>query len=283
LPGGGGIVDYKVMDYANQQAQCTFRCYLNSGIIEAYSGDIDVGYPSRIAVLLGSSPPNAFSPFIWNKIEIGIVIGASGSFDFHVNGNSAFAMTGVSTVPPTAQVASPNNWFNGLKIEVQQTCQIDDFNLNDATTGPGTYPCNSFLGDVATRTLRTTGNSSASWTPLTGANWQEVGEAQFDGDTSYNFATTVGDKDTFTFGPLPTTVSAVLGVQITGAYRKLDASAQTILQGLNSGGTSVSGSVWPMSLNYSYVTDLIVLDPHTGATWLPSAVDAVLGSYTLNS
>jgi hypothetical protein len=280
--GGNNVIDYKIMDYNNQQAQCTFRCLLNSGIVEAYSGDISAPNGAA-AVLIGSSPPNAYSPFVWNKIEISVTIGASGSFDFHVNGNSVFSMTGVSTVPPSGQVASPNAWFNGFQIVAQQTCDIDDFNLNDLTTGPGTYPANSFLGDVATRTLKTAANYSVTWTPLTGANWMEVGATQFVGDGSYNYAVTVGDIDLFTFSTLPTTVSAVLAVQVTGAYRKLDASAQTILQQLNSAGTTSVGATWVLSLGYTYLTDLFVLDPHTGATWTPAAVDAVIAGYKLNS
>jgi hypothetical protein len=284
-----GIVDYMLMDYANQIAQLTLRCFTDSGIILAYAGDPDIGTPTTTAVLLGSSPPNAFAPYVWNKIEVSAVMGTAGSFDIHVNGNSAFSMSGVRTIAPTSQTPSPNTWFNGFKVRVQGSgvsepfAYLDDFNLNDTTTGPGTYPCNSFLGDVATRTLKTAANSSVQWTPLANANWQEVGEVQFDADVTYNFATAVGNKDVFSFTTLPTTVSAVLGVQVTGAYRKLDASDQTILQGIVSGGTSSSGAVWHLSLGYMYTTDLFTVDPHTGATWLPSAVNALLASYTLNS
>ena len=286
-------LDFMVMDYSSPApngspagssgfAQLTFRTFPASGTVLVYQGDPAVTGYSTAPIY--STAPNAFSPYIWNKFEAKVTIATSGSFDFHVNGNSIASMTGVATN------TSGNNWFNGLRCRAgyqgaagSYAFYIDDFNLNDTTTGAGTYPLNNFIGDCATRTVFTTGNSSVSWTPLTGTNWQEVGETQFDRDTSYNHATTVGNTDLFTFGSLPTTTSVVFGVQLTGAYRKLDASAQTIVQVFSSGGTVVNGSAWTMSLDWAFYTDLLVLDPHTTATWTPTAVDALLGGYKLNS
>jgi hypothetical protein len=286
LPVDVPYVDYMLMDYVGGSVQITLRAVNDGGVILAYSGDPNLSG----AVLLGSSPPNAFSPYVWNKVEVSVTIGASGSFDLHYNGNSVLALSGVSCIAPPGQAATPSNYFNGFKVRfggagtnASPQGYIDDFNLNDLTTGPGTYPANSFLGDVATRTLKTAANYSVTWTPLTGANWMEVGAIQFVGDGSYNYAVTVGDIDLFTFSALPTTVSAVFAVQITGAYRKLDASAQTIIQQMNSAGTTSAGATWVLSLGYTYLTDLFVLDPNTGATWTPAAVDAVIAGYKLNS
>jgi hypothetical protein len=121
------------------------------------------------------------------------------------------------------------------------------------------------------------------WTPLAETNWQEVGETQFDGDTSYNYATTVGNTDLFTFGSLPTTVSVVYGVFVTGGYRKLDAGPETIVQKLVSSGSTASGSTMAMSLSYAFWTDLFVTDPHTGATWTPTSVNDIIAGYSLAS
>ena len=282
------FLDFMVMDYtaaapggspngSSGVAQLTFRMLPSSGTILVYAGD-----PVSGGTLLKSTAPNACSPYIWNKYEAKCLIDPSGSYDFHVNGNSVVSGTAATNT-------SGNSWLNGLRIRSgfaqsgPYAFLMDDFNLNDTTTGGGTYPLNGFIGDCATRTEFTTANSSVQWTPLANQNWQEVGEVQFDRDTSYNYATTVGDTDLFTFGSLPTTTSVVFGVQLTGAYRKLDASAQTIVQVFSSSGTVINGSAWTMSLDWAFYTDLLVLDPHTSATWTPTAVNALLGGYKLNS
>jgi hypothetical protein len=281
-PQSGDFVDFKVMDYTTSAPQITFRILLASGTVVVFIGDSTPNgtTPTQIA----ASPPNACNPYVWQKYEIKVAIGAPGSFDFHVNGSSVISSGSTNTQ------ATANAWFNGLRITGANLFGVggpqvsfDDFNLNDLTTGPGSFPCNTFIGDCATRTLRTAANSAVQWTPIAGTNWGEVNEVQFDGDATYNYATTIGDADLLSFGSLPTTVAAVFGVQVTGAYRKLDASAQTILQGIKSSGATASGAATPMSLNYTYVTDLFVLDPNTSATWTPTAVNALLGGYTLNS
>jgi hypothetical protein len=274
-------VDFQVMDYVGGAAQLTFRCNVDSGTIVAYRGD-----PISGGTVLATSPPNAFSPYVWAKYEASAVISSSGSFDFHIQGNSIFGgISGVNTQNTS------NSFFNGLRVRtsgigaglVANAVYIDDFNFNDSTTGPGTYPLNGFIGDCATRTLFTAANSSVQWTTLANTNHVEVGEYQFDRDTSYNYATTVGDTDLFTFGSLPTTTSAVFGVQLTGGYRKQDASAQTIVNVFSSSGTVLNGNAWALSLDWAFYTDLSVLDPHTSATWTPAAVNALIGGYKLNS
>jgi len=278
-PNSGAYIDFQAMDYTAGAAQLTLRVLLASGTVIAYLGD-----PNADFTQIAASPPNACNPFVWQKYEFKVVIGSSGSFDFHVNGNSVLSASGTNTQ------FTANAWFNGIQFRGGvlvgiggPTASFDDFNHNDLTTGPGTYPCNDFIGDCATRTLRTTGNSSVQWTPLSGTNWGEVNEVQLDGDITYNYASAVGDKDLFTFGALPTTVSAVFGVQITGAYRKLDASSQTVVQNLVSGGAATIGGTWVMSLNYTYITDPFVLDPNTSATWITTAVNSLTAGYTLNS
>lgn len=289
-PLNGQYLDIMLMDYSTPApggspngssgaAQITFRCSIASGLIQVYRGDPVVAG----ATLLAQTPPNAFSPYIWNKLETLATISTSGSFNLQVNGTSVVSASGVNTS------STGNAWYNGVRYRigfVQESGSallLDDFNLNDTTTGSGTYALNGFIGDCATRTLFTTANNSVSWTPLTSSNWVEVGEMQFDRDTSYNFATTVGNADTFTFGSLASTVAAVFGVQVTGAYRKQDAGSQTIKQRVISNGTTQDGSVWPLSLDWSYVTDLLVLDPHTGASWTVAAVNAIDAGYVLNS
>jgi len=288
-PIGTPYFDMRLYDYANQMVQMTFRFYLSSGTIVAYNGDPDV--PASMPNDLGSSKPNTFNPYVYNFFELGYVPSNSGSFDIHVNGNSVFSMSGVRTIGTISNLGGLNNWFNGVSWSFANSggggviaAYLDDFYLCDSTTGPGTYPCNTFLGDCATRTLYTAANNSVQWTPLANANWQEVGHTQFPGDSSYNYATTIGYTDLFTFGSLPTDVSVVFSVQVVGAYRKLDASAQTIVQIVKSGSsTFTSATPHVLSLGYTYIVDGTVLDPNTSASWTPTSVNSLIAGYKLNS
>jgi len=284
-------VDLQVMDYVQDLAQLTVRLDPRSGIVSVYSGDPDTTFPSP--VLLAMSTPNAFSPHIWNYVEVFASIGTGGAFDVHVQGSSVVSGSGVLVQYPTPLPAgkATRNDLSGFRYRLGEdgntqdgvALSIDDFYVCDSTTGPGTYPCNSFLGDVAVQTLTPTANVSVQWTPLAGTNYTEVSTAQFEGDLSYNSAGVVGAADVFTLSALPTSTLAVFGVQLTGAYRKLNASAQTIVQTVTSGGTAQASAPLTMSLAYAYYSTMLPLDPHTSASWTPAAVNLMHAGYTLHS
>ncbi len=283
--------DLMLVDYANNVTQVTVRFGLLPGVVTVYAGDRDT---TAEPTILGRSGTNAFSPYIWNYVELGATIGATGSVEVRINGNSVVSISGATVYPaPLPAGATASSVFNGLRVRVNTqgaqnptgttALSLDDLYICSGDAGPGTYPCKTFVGDVAVRTLRPTGNASVQWTPLAQTNWQMLSEAQLDGDTSYNAATAVGAQDLFTFQPLPTTVSTVFGVQVTGAHRKQDASAQAITQNIVSGGTAAASAPYTLSLSYSYSTSLFVLDPHTNATWTPASVDLLIAGFTLNS
>ncbi len=291
---GNPWFDLHVMDYVNNVAQLTFRFILNSGAVTVYNGDPNnTAGQETASTVIGQSPPNAFSPYLWNYIEVMFDIAASaGTFAVQVNGVTVVSGTGQTNYPATLPDGNPARTdASGFRFRVASAtiagasyaAAIDDFYLCDTTTGPGSYPCNTFLGDTAVRTLYPTANSSVQWTPFANTNYEEVNASQFDGDSTYNYASAAGDTDLFTFGSLPTSVSAVYAVQTTGAYRKQDAGANTIIQEISSSGTTASGSSHVLSLGYGYYTDLFVVDPHTGTTFSPTAVNALVGGYELAS
>jgi hypothetical protein len=153
----------------------------------------------------------------------------------------------------------------------------------DSTTGPGSYACNTFLGDVRTAALFPTSNGTVSWTPLTGSNWSEVNEVAFDGDSSYNYTSAAGNQDILNFGSLVGTVSGILAVAVTGAYRKDDAGTHTLAQQIVSSGTQEAGATISVPGTYVYDTDVFVLDPATGASWTVTGVNALKAGYKLLS
>lgn len=276
--GSQGFFDFCAMDYTAGVPQMTFRLLVASGTILVYLGDANSPGNNPIA----ATPPNAAAPFMPLKYELLINIGSSGSYNFSVNGTSVISATGVNTKN------TANAWTNGFRMRSGVLSGtggpffvIDNFCCNDTTSGPGTFPFNGFAGDVAVRTLRTTGNISVAWIPFSGTNWQEVNAIQFVGDAAYNYTMTNAATDQFSFGSLPADVSTVFAVQVTGAYRKEDSGNQRIQQFLVSGSATATLSSQDLALSYGYYTDLQVLDPNTAATWTPAAVNALNGGYTL--
>jgi len=279
---------------------CGFACQLGSETTAQFyfndmSGSGPVGTPQFYLQLNGStgtiaiysgagtfentSTAAAFTPTVWNYIEIGAVIGTAGSVTVRINGVQVVAAT-------FDTVNTANTWVNGIRVQSDSYgsyISLDDFYWCDNTTGAGANPCNTFLGDVSVDTLFPTSNFAVAWTPLANTNWQEVSELSNDGDVSYNSAATVGAVDTYNFGPLRPTATAVLGVQTTGAYRKDDATARTLQQRVLSAGSTADGTTVSIPATYTYETDLFVVDPSTTANWTVAAVNAIAAGYELVS
>lgn len=201
-------------------------------------------------------------------VEIGWVISkTTGRVIVRVNGATVLNQTG-NTAPLTA-----NLWVNQISMgtpNLNDTATIDDLYICDNTVGPGTFPCNNFLGDKRVFTLYPTGaGDRTEWTPLSGTNYSQV--AVDGGDASYNSTATVGAEDLFMLGALPSSVSQVLGVQVTGRYRNTDATAHTLTQRIKSGGADAPGvgflAPYALSTDYVFFSDIFAVDPGTGASW----------------
>ena len=267
----------------NGAAQCIVSFFPKSGVIQVYKGDG--------VTLLASSLNDAFNSQVWQFIEIKVVIdNSTGSVSVNVQNQSVVSAVNIDT-----QV-TPNAYLNGVDINTDVgitgspgslfgffCINVDDFYLCDTTVGPGIYPCDDFLGDHRVATLYPTANGAISWTPLSGTNWQEVSETHFDGDATYNYSSTVGQEDLFSVNPLVGTVNTVLAVQITGAYRKTDSSPRYIAQHISSGGTDGAATPQQLAMSYSYLSDIFVLDPNTGANWTTAAVNSMNIGYSLTT
>jgi hypothetical protein len=238
----------------------------------------------RGTTLIASSVNNTYTLNAWNFLEFFVTIdNAAGAVTIRSNGQVVLAATGLDTqVSPNANFEGM--WFNGARAPTGTNLDIDDFYIADTTTGAGLFPFDTFAGDVRVVTLHTVGNvGTPGWTPLAGTNWQEVAEAHSDGDTSYNFTTTVGAKDLFNFGPLASTITTVLAVQVTGAYRKDDSGTRTVSQHISSGGTEIAGPDVSIPGNYVYVSDFYVQDPNGSVPWTVAAVNALQAGYALTA
>jgi hypothetical protein len=228
-----------------------------------------------------SSAAGAFTPTLFNYVEIGAVVAASGSVTVRINGVQVLTVA-------FDTVASANTWVNGMSFSnigggSGNQYALDDLYWCDNTTGPGANPMNTFLGDVAVETLYPASNHAVSWTPLAGTNWQEISETGMDADTTYNATATVANVDTFNFQSLRAATNQVLAVQVVGAYRKDDATARVVQQRVLSGAVVGQGTALSIPTTYTYAVDVFVEDPNTAAAWTVAGVDALQAGYELTA
>lgn len=100
---------------------------------------------------------------------------------------------------------------------------------------------------------------------------------------SYNYSSTVGNTDLFSFPALIASASAIHCVSLLAALSKSDAGARTINLVTKSSTTSDNGTLGtyspPLSLQYTQSNWLN--DPNTGSAWLPASVNAATGGYKI--
>ena len=84
-----------------------------------------------------------------------------------------------------------------------------------------------------------------------------------------------GDQDKYTIEPMVNTPE-VFGVQVTGLYRQNDATQRSVANVIDSNGTEAEGQEYFTPGNYAASIDQFEVDPDTGISWLPSAVNALL-------
>jgi hypothetical protein len=210
----------------------------------------------------------------WCYLEIGTFCDPSvGWIIIRVNGQQVFSYNGNTKGGGASTVIVNELLFSSSAFA------IDDFYMCNSIADPGTYPCNTFLGDVRVFTAFPTGNDAVQWTPLTGTNWGEVSEVQMDSDTSYNSTSIVGNQDTFVFSVLSGTINRIICVGITGSYRKDNAGVCTTEHVLKSGASVGTGASYAPSTGYGYWTDLFKHDPNGSVDWTLTAVNALRAGY----
>ena len=242
------------------------------------------GTDGSITTPFGRTTNNQFANDTWIFVEIGVVCSkTAGRLTIRINGVAVVDIPSVNTSPGT------NQYINGIKfnLDFPHNFSIDDIYVCDSVVGPGAFPCNSFLGDRRVIALKPSApGAQTGWTSSGGAaNW--VNAAVADGDVSYNVTSTVGAEDLFNVDDLPSTVVAVIGVQVTGVYKKGDGGSHTLTQRLYSNGTDAPGvgflAPYALQSTYTFYSDLFMVDPATSAAWTLSAVNALQIGYKLET
>jgi hypothetical protein len=137
---------------------------------------------------------------------------------------------------------------------------------------------NTFLGDVAVRTLSPTGNGTDTMLTNSAAtqvnNWSYVDEHPYS-STDYVGSSNPGDRDTYQMADLPGGVTTVYGVQLNALAAKNNASLGTAKMVLRSGGNIYYTSTKALSTSYTSTNDIYETDPATSAQWTVGGVNGI--------
>lgn len=282
-PAGGLMLTYE--DTIANDTQVSVFFNPGNYAIQIYRGDVtfDPVTHAPIGTLLYASPNNVWSGTSWFYVDCWPVIDPSaGSVQVKVNGVVRATISGVNTQN------TANAWWDREGIQGvglfggSPTVTLCDMYYGDTTTGPGTNPCETPQGPVIVWAQFPVADSgSPQWTPLSGDNYTQVCDPEMDGDTTYNYTSTVGNIDGFTFGPALPATAVILDAGLRGAYRTDAGGSRTILQSIISSATEEDGTDYVVGATYTYTDDQFTINPHTSASWLVSEWNAITGRYKL--
>ncbi len=199
----------------------------------------------------------------WFQVELKVVVGTSGTGEVHLNGGSEIASTvGNFGTADIDRIAFWNNVLGG-------DTAVDDVVILDGT---GSAPLNDFLGDVRVETLYPLADGiHTDWTPKFGTDhYAMVNEHLIDGDGSFVYDATPGDKDSYI---LETFIGSIYGAQLNIGARKGDASVRQIAPMVRQAGTDYAGTTRTLSADYVFYSWLLDTDM-LGNPWLAATINA---------
>lgn len=220
-----------------------------------------------IVVTLGSTTYTSTNslPASSSYIELGLVIGNSGSLEVRVNGSSTgwLALTGVDTQPGADTKA------NGVRLQVTGASAIT-VDFDDLYVTYGTEL--KWLGDIRVDALALTGNSTPQdWTPDTGNAWERLNDAS----AGYITGTTLDDESLFALADYTPQTTAIHGVQVSAYARKTDTGSRSMAIEVKSDTTIDAGDAIAMGDTTTEYRHVWLTDPDTAAAWTDGGLDAL--------
>lgn len=246
-----------------------------TGALQFFAGNGGAQNNGSLGTARGSATVNLVSASVWYYLEVEIFFSSSsGTAAVRFNGASSSATTySGSTLAPSG---SPGSYTNAVYFygENSVTQTIDDIYMLD-TTGSGLL--STFLGDVRITTVVPTGDSatgglnafSTSPSQTTGNHWNNVKEIPPDDNTSYNFDSTVSDRESYKVGTVSLT-GQILSVNQVFRAEKDDAGTRSIAAVARNNSIDTTGSTITMPSSYAYFNQIFLNDPNTGSAWTQS-------------
>lgn len=211
-------------------------------------------------VALGTSV-NTFPYDTYMFVEIGVVVGNSGSYEVRINGSSvgwfpaatADTQNGATTTIDTIRLSGQS----------YSTSYFDDFYIaygNELV----------WLGDSRVdRLLLTANTATQDWTPSTGNAWERLNAGDGYVESATDEATSLFEVADLNYSPL-----SIHGVKTAGLIKKSDAGYREACLLSKSGATTVESAAVALSTDTLGFTQILKTDPATGAAWGLPAVHA---------
>lgn len=246
--------------------------------ISAYAGN-QAGNPS---FLIGNSGSNGFSIVAntWYRIECKISWGSTTPIqctaEVKVNGtvwvtqgtkNTNFNITDLliqnGSSPETNNIQI--NAFNSGQLFIQDLYLLD-------TQGTAN---NDYQGDGKVRQVFPDGDVDTQWNNSSGGtSFSLINEHPPDGDASYVYSSTVGDRDNFTWQDISSFAGRIIGIQYSVYARKDDEGLRTIKLTVGSGGSEAQTDELYLNDSYIYYRYPLDVDPATSTAWTVSGFNA---------
>ena len=229
-------------------------------------------YVARNGTPIGSVAANGLQLNVWHYIELKVLISdGSGTCAIRVNGVEV-ATNDLSADTRNGATAVVNQVVIYSSQTFSSAVDYDDFYVCDDNGSTN----NDFLGDIRVQPIFPDGNGNSS--QLVGSdgnstdNYLLVDETD-PNDADYVESSTVGEKDTYTYGSLTPTAGTVYGVQVMTRAAKTDAGARSVCSIARLSGTEVDSADKTLSTTYQYLRDIRETKPGGGA-WSISDVNS---------
>jgi hypothetical protein len=227
-------------------------------------------------LLLTSTTPLALNAEVYVEIQF-VVADSGGVAILKVDGvtdsviNSSALDTRNAGSGTIGSVAVVLNTPTGCRNEVR------DLYVNDNTGGVD----DTFWGPIVVTTQVVIGaGTHADHTPSAGSNYQNVDDAEPDGDSTYNSTATLNAIDTFAMSDNGYSAGTVKGVEVVLEQRKTDSSAATrVAPVFRISGTDYVASDISPSTTMRLDRVQVRLSPATAAAWTVGELDGMEAGY----
>lgn len=203
---------------------------------------------------------------IWAYLELKATINDStGAYELKINGVSEFSASNVDT---------RNGGTSGVVDSVGlggNNGVYDDFYICDTSGATN----NNFLGDCRIDTLLPSGDGNyTQFTPSTGTAHYATVDESTPNTTDYNYSSTSGDRDSYTFPDLAgLTSQTIYGIQINAAALKSDSGSRSLGTMSRLSGTDKDGSGAALGTSLAYISEIQETDP-ASAAWTEANINA---------
>lgn len=285
LPAAREVVGQGMAIYLNMLPNVSDRMVLYQGkdgdndphltVTVMTTGGLRIRRGGTVGTLLHETGP-VLTAEAWHHVEVRVVYdNSAGSVEVRINGVTVADIADVDTVATADALC--HQLVAGEVNATTSTIWFDDFFVWD---DQGTRN-NDFLGDHRVRLLLPNQDTlDADFEVVGGGSpalgFEAINDVPPNDDIDYIAGDSVGDESLFGFEDLPASISAVAALLVVGRMRKTDAGTCNVRMGLASGSSEALGFDRPITEAWTYWSDVMEVDPDTGAPWTRNAVNAAL-------